>query len=486
MLSRSHLAWALPAGALLHRAFASAEAAAAPPLAAASPPHTKPPPPTLVDARGRRCAEPTLLQVQAVFRHGARLPVSDQGCRDGLCTWTSADVDKSALLAAFGSRIELFAHGSGDALDPAQLFGGRGGLAGSVVAPGALTPVGLQQGVDLGAELRERYVDPKAAACAAVRPGFLLPSSWERARRLVHTRSTRVERTVYTAAGVLNGLYPGVGVPVEIALSGPPQHEFLVLNDASSPRLRELFCQGQRLSSEHLDEAQRGLIATIEAGAGWYVDDPEWKLIAYRDWYACRRAAGKGIPPSVEAVAAALDVATAAQMHHIFEGGAAFTDDPEGTRTEALRLAIGRLWSHLLETLARPDRALHLYSGHDWSVSPLLMCCVARDDPLLHGWPPFCSNFCIELWSTREADREPQRLCHAACAGLAAAAAEGDYHVRVLYNGRPVRLQCSGGATCTLAQFTRHLAPYCVRDYAEESKPRTARGAARSKFGFNK
>ena len=43
--------------------------------------------------------------------------------------------------------------------------------------------------------------------------------------------------------------------------------ECRVLNDASSPRLRELFCQGQRLSSEHLDEAQRGLIATIEAGA---------------------------------------------------------------------------------------------------------------------------------------------------------------------------------------------------------------------------
>ena len=58
----------------------------------------------------------------------------------------------------------------------------------------------------------------------------------------------------------------------------------------------------------------------MEKGANWMVEDAPWKLIAYRDWYSTRRAAGKAIPTAVEEVAIALDEATAKQMHQIFEG----------------------------------------------------------------------------------------------------------------------------------------------------------------------
>ena len=100
--------------------------------------------------------------------------------------------------------------------------------------------------------------------CADIGDAFLLPASWERAKRLVATRSTRVERTVYTACGALCGLYPpgaAVGAAVgaaadeaggaspiselEIGLNGEPPDEFLVLNDAACPRLRELFQQAR-------------------------------------------------------------------------------------------------------------------------------------------------------------------------------------------------------------------------------------------------
>ena len=109
------------------------------------------------------------------------------------------------------------------------------------------------------------------------------------------------------------------------------------------------------------------------------------RLITYRDWYACLRAAGKPVPAIVDAVAADLDHATARQvtcaassdctaanalargsnsrspeseltrhpltvcvaprneqMHAIFEGGAEFTDCPEETRVASIRLSIGR------------------------------------------------------------------------------------------------------------------------------------------------
>ena len=51
----------------------------------------------------------------------------------------------------------------------------------------------------------------------------------------------------------------------------------------------------------------------------------------------------------LQQVAAALDEATARSMHTIFEGGAAWTDQPERTRREALRLAIGRMLNMIVD-----------------------------------------------------------------------------------------------------------------------------------------
>jgi hypothetical protein len=190
----------------------------------------------------------------------------------------------------------------------------------------------------------------------------------------------------------------------------------------------------------------------------------------------------------VEAIAFELDVASAKQMHKIFEASAEHTSAPETTRRESLRLIIGRLWTHVLDTMARPDGALHLLSGHDWSVSPLLMCIVTHDDALLQHWPPFCSNLAFELWSTREADcREPRRLSHPACAGDASAHEDGR-HVRVLYNGQPVQLLCSapGRQTCTLAEFKRLVAPHAVSDFTREGREDAAERLAVQDSGFTK
>ena len=69
------------------------------------------PPPPLKDAKGRPAR---LLQVQTVFRHGARTPVEDYGCRDG-CTWSPEDTDKTALLRQWG-RILLLPFACGEPL----------------------------------------------------------------------------------------------------------------------------------------------------------------------------------------------------------------------------------------------------------------------------------------------------------------------------------------------------------------------------------
>ena len=183
-------------------------------------------------------------------------------------------------------------------------------------------------------------------------------------------------------------------------------------------------------------------------------------------------------------VARELDGATARQMHDIFEGGARFTDDPEGTRQEALRLTIGRMWSEIIDGLTRPDGTLRLFSAHDWTVSPLLMCVAPRDDLMFDRWPPYCSNIVFEVWSTREADcATPRRLRHPASCG--AHANDAGRHVRIVYNGEVVKLKGTSSETCTLSDFRAMVEPYCVRDLGDEARPRGETHIEAGNSGFN-
>jgi hypothetical protein len=208
-------------------------------------------------------------------------------------------------------------------------------------------------------------------------------------------------------------------------------------------------------------------------GGAWRSDSEPWKLVAFRDWYACRRASGKFVPPHVEEVAAKLDMETARTMHAIFEGGAVFTRSPESTRREALRLGIGRMLNLIMERLERPDGKLHLYSGHDWTVTPLLMAVCKRDEPQLDVWAPFCSSISFELWSSRPGDAA---LAHWASGGQPSAADEGRY-VRVLWNGEPISLSraAPGEEVLSLAEFRLVIAPYRVQDFERECRPEIRR-----------
>jgi hypothetical protein len=489
-------------------------AAAAAPVAAALAP------PTIKDAAGGPLPA-RLIQVHTAFRHGARNPVSDYGCRDGLAHWHPGDTDKSGCRKA---RVELFRPGSADPIDPVSLFGDGedGDLAGGG-RRGGLTQRGLEQGVELGAALRERYVDDRAQQSADVRPHCLLPAEYARARRLVEVRSTCVERTVFTAAGVLGGLFPELCEPdspsVEVDLSASDDaDEYLVLNDARCPRLRQLFNQGMQLSAAQMSPAQRELVELVEGCTDWHAP-AEWSLMAYRDWYACRDTAGKPIPPALTPdIGERLDHAAAEAMHHVFEGGAALISTSswsssssssssssaeqqvkvvdEETRRLTLKLSIGRMWSRMIDGLSRPDGALHLYSGHDWTVSPLLLCLVDRSDPLLGAWPPFTANLAIELWCTRptsgsgSAATAPldDSFCHGGSAELAD---EGRY-VRCVYNGQPIRMRGmpEGADTCTLAEFKTLVAPFVVEDFGAECAMSASEAAVASEeentFGFNR
>ncbi len=423
---------------------------------------TQPLPPPIRDG-----APLKLLQVQVAFRHGARTPMDDPS--DEPVSWTPAEQDLSDQPTLRNTRC--FDPGSAVGMDPKEVFSkspgkvfaSPGTLEGGGKS-GALTREGFQQARGLGAELRARYIDGAA--------GPLLPARWEAAEPLVVVRSTRMERTVATAAGVLSGLFAADAATMRPRVLFNGKDEWLVAHPASGcARFREIFERGHAASWAHLNEAQRGVLERVGAAAEQgllrnaretWSNGSTWAIVAYRDQLACRAAEGKRVPPHVEREAAALDSAATLQMHHMFTGGAAFEADEAAAEKEALRLWIGRMWGEMVKTAqAAPDdgRRLHLYSAHDWTVSPLLLCVCQKGDPLLETWPPFCSNLCVELWATEADDRR----------------------VRVLFNGSLVRMACSDAdGTCSVADFAAALKPYIVTDYERECAPRSgsAKGAA--------
>ena len=397
-----------------------------------------------------------LVQVQTAFRHGARTPMRDLGKVP--CKWTPKEQSKDQVPLApfqifnlsdkkkveFGSIAQRF-----NVKDDLRLYGGGYG--------GALTRDGILMAKDLGEELRSRYVDEGTLGGDA-RAGYLLPGDFSPSS--VVFRSTRTQRTIETAQGVatslLHHVYGSSGrgeEPVSIMLDDG----WMVMDKSKCRRLQQLFQDGLSKATKNRSSSEKSLIEHIESDpSGWYTDDSDWALISYRDQLLCRMAASKPIPTSVLKVQHELDVAAQSQMQAVFEGGASFTANPVSVRTEALRLAIGRLVTFMLDTVENPAEhgKIHLYSGHDWTVSPLLMVITRAGE--FHEWPPFCSNLSFEIWSEE--------------GGHAGGVGEG-LHVRAIYNSKALKLRCgeNGEAAelCRYDRFKKMVTSYTIRNFEE-------------------
>ena len=152
-----------------------------------------------------------------------------------------------------------------------------------------------------------------------------------------------------------------------------------------------------------------------------------------------------------------------------FQGGLGAADD---TRQLALKLAVGRMLHHALEVMeaaggetgeqpwaaidnhpasldAVPPKML-LYSGHDWTIMPLLMVLrpsfgVTEEDA---DWADFASDLAFEVWTEERATV------------VAVAAPKPEIYCRILYCGRVLELPPSAGrqdGLCTVAALRAWL-----------------------------
>jgi hypothetical protein len=415
-----------------------------------------------------------LVQVHTVFRHGSRTPMINM---KGVF-WSLAEQTKTDLALA---PFQLWAFGRSNPVDfqmiPKNIGREDGPPLEGGAQSGSLTRNGMLMAIDLGKELRSRYVDEHAEESDSVRCGYLLPNQWSQSRRVLNIMSTKTSRTVETAQGLMTGMFPETvddGIDIHLVggnlspngkfLIGPePGGEFMVFWPRGCDRLAYLFGMGKRLAAQHRAQSELDLLAHIEQHEeGWMQEDEYWKFISYRDQLSCREAEGKSVPAHIVDVAPSLDKAAQNQMEHIFEGGARFHKNAitsHSRRVETLRLGIGRLVTHLLERMDRPDSTMHLYSGHDWSVSPLFMCVAGPG--ATHDWPPFCSNISFEVWSDCAEDSAP---VHWSVNGINPQNDDGRY-VRVIYNSEVLKMPC--GEVCKMKDFKRLMKPFLVKDYGQ-------------------
>ena len=119
----------------------------------------------------------------------------------------------------------------------------------------------------------------------------------------------------------------------------------------------------------------------------------------------------------------------------------------DDTHMERLRLSVGRIFQHWVQEQkeileGKCKTKLSLYSGHDTTFIPMLLCLGAFDGK----WPTFTSCVCVEL---REG-------------------VDGTPYVRVLYNFKEVILPGQKTALCTLKDFQELASHYIPKDFVSE------------------
>ena len=355
-------------------------------------------------------------------------------------------------------------------------------LRGGKFHAGELTPLGHAQARELGGWLRQRYG-----------PGGEHPlvggvfNDCE-----VSARTTNVERTFQTCAGVLAGLFPSTS-DGEVAGAAAPStvevetvdgaKEWLYPNSACCPRLAELL-KSRRAALKNAKSARlAALEGRVLAALGPDLAPAEGEgldFIALFDACTSRLSHGLGLPGQLtEDLLREVEAEAARVMAHLVAPTDLFTSPGDTTSSEeVLRLTAGRhlheLVGHMEDAAAMKGNSparLRLYSAHDTSLMPLL----AALGHLKPGtWPPYTSFLVFEL------ARAPSEQ-------------GGGHFVRCLYNGEVVERVPGGpnrdgdtavgpeGGWVPFADFLRAVEPLLPRDFSAACHAHLAPGGAGSR-----
>eukprot|EP00897_Mesotaenium_endlicherianum_P008688 jgi/Mesen1/7848/ME000042S07291 len=348
-----------------------------------------------------------LLQVQVLFRHGDRSPMP-------LGTPTAEEA------ARWESRLQARPEGL-----PEQH------LSRGLEYPfGQLTQKGAQQAFALGKQLRERY-------------GELLGPPLESGD--VRIRATSFPRTYLTGHYVLGGVLGSQEAAVRVPIGVRDVKDENLFNNDHCARGQVLWGTAWRQLSRpppHMQEigwrSQHPHLKQAMAAAFNIDAEKKFPWVLAIDNVDCRHQHGDALPAGV----------TPEDIQQVRKWLAHDYRSVFATQ-EACQLAMGPLLDELVTTMEHaivtpavaggasgksnggsPGEGarcplLALYSGHDATLMPL----AAALGVELDTWPPYASAMCFELWASSD---------------------NAQHFVRVLYNGKEVRLPVcppSRGAT---------------------------------------
>jgi len=355
-----------------------------------------------------------LVHVTAVFRHGARAPISNcdkEGVNDiswGLCD-ASARMS-AAIEQGHDEILRLVQHGDESrpprpsAVDASQrltvLDGG--------CRCGELTVHGYAQAERLGIKLRELY--------GAVEPEFL------------QTRTTHVARCVLSLRGVLSTLVKKQTQKVQIpALTCHASDEWLTPSVRGCPRLGELWAQLKKDNAGYI----RTLLQPLTKKMPEQIQDI-YKLpntaIPLKDVLISRRGNALSMPWGIDdEFISAVDNAAAEEVTKL-------VGSPNNDKASLLllQLVAGRLVhdirSHLFQQVTRSEHrhpTIRLISAHDTTILPLLVALGIYDN----RWPPFCACCTIELYKNKHDHEFYVRVCYNGATSAHIAAEAGYFYV---------------------------------------------------------
>jgi len=358
---------------------------------------------------------------------------------------------------------------------------------------GQLTPVGVKQHSKLGAELRRIYVDKLK----------FLPKRYSKSE--VYARATDRPRTRLSAIALMDGLYSkkqrsGRG---DLAIHVQPlDWDFMKSHEEKCPKLGKISSamKKEAMLMQHIEKgkplkADLNILLQTQEAKKFQSSD----LIPFQDVLMTRFCHKKKFPCGPDGRCVTESMLRQIQQHVNQHNAIKHLMLPQSK--DYVRYSygplIGEMRDHLLKVVnGQSKKKFELYSGHDNTLYGVLAGLgMVKEDFL---WPPYASNFVIELWKTssaagpqsyggyghlqRRSDFESefygQQGGGAPPPGFGAPQYGGssqgnpkysNYLVRIIYNGRPFKsTACNFATGCPLNQFLQVCDQAVPRDFAME------------------
>ena len=259
-------------------------------------------------------------------------------------------------------------------LDESQLFEPKDRLNGGARRV-ALTPTGLEQAVQLGLRLKDKY-------------SMLYNQVWG-----LDAYTTKTRRTMMTLRGVLTGLLPEEDdfvVPVRVSES---EHEWAVINTSAwCPEYVRQFKENLAHAFNKLEFKE--ILAHFNS---FKLISPKrahpHQIHVLRDQLVAGQTESMNLPAFVKAHHIhALEQAGLDHFTYVFGGR-----NEEDEFVRHMKMGIGRMIHRLLDP-NQDTSPVFIYSAHDWTLLPLMMVLSKEFHFPVDELPTFASDICIERW----------------------------------------------------------------------------------------